>query len=312
VTGVQTCALPISNLSVDRRNDATGYVADFGAPIVKVNKTVGSYYEFNEGNNFQNPDNVKADGAVSRTAVFNANVLSYQTNLYGTRAGYTQRELDDFDGGANELRIAKMNMITDADMNAHEVRTATLLTTAASYASANKITLSGSDQWSNAASDPFTEIKAAKLAVMADDGVVMNSMICSYDNFYNGLFAHPDIISRVQAENKPTGTDDMNAAAVGAVLGVDLKIASAQYQSSVTGQTFVASYCWGNFALMFHRPSAPAKQTIALAYTFAKTNFAIRSYFDEPSKTTFVDNDHDVDTKLVAASVGYLITNPTA
>ncbi len=305
----------LTRLSIARRNSRDGYVAEFVAPSIKVGPVShGEYYEFNEKNFFQLPENQKSASGVSRELTMDAALLTFKTVGYGSRMGYTQKELNDFGGPELGLQRVKMGIVSDADQNAHEKRVGDLVTTAGSYASANKITLSGTDQWDDIASDPFGEIISAKIAIKNDSGQEPNSMICSFSNFWTGLAAHPDILSRVQAQLKDSGFSaaGITPALVGSLFDVDLRVASARYITSNPGQgTVTKGSIWGNFALIFHKTATPAKETINLAYTFALQDFIMRSYFDEPSKKTFVDNDHDVQTKLVAASVGYLVTDPT-
>ena len=306
----------LTRLSLARRNARDGYVAEFVAPSIKVGpQSHGEYYEFNEKNFFQLPENHKSSGGVSRELTMDAALLTYKTVGYGSRMGYTQKELNDFGGPELGLQRVKTGIVSDADQNAHEKRVGDLVTTAGSYATANKITLSGTDQWSDISSDPFGEIVSAKIAIKNDSGQEPNSMVCSFSNFWTGLAAHPDILSRVQAQLKDSGfsSSGITPALVGSLFDVDLKVASARYITSNPGQgTVTKGSIWGNFALIFHKTATPAKEIINLAYTFSLQNFVMRSYFDEPSKKTFVDNDHDVQTKLIAASVGYLVTNPTA
>ena len=305
----------LTRLSLARRNARDSYVAEFVAPSIKIGPmSHGEYYEFDEKNNMQLPENHKTSGGVSRELTIEAALLTFKTVGYGSRMGYTQKELDDFGGPELALQRAKMNVVTDSDMNAHEKRVGDLVTTAGSYASANKITLSGTDQWNDISSDPFGEIVSAKLAVI-DSGVEPNAMVVSYSNFWTGLAKHPDILSRVQAQLKDSGfsASGITPALVGSLFDVDLKVAKARYVTSNPGQgTVTKASIWGNFALVFHKTPTPAKEIVNLAYTFALQNFVMRTYFDEPSKKTFVDNDHDVQTKLIAANVGYLVTNPTA
>lgn len=306
----------LTRLSLARRNAAVGYVAEFGSPTISIpagEPSHGEYYVFDEKSFFQSPDNEIADGAAAREIFLNASTQNYKCRSFGSKAGYTQKELDDFGGTEMALQRAKMNMITDADMIAHERRVASLLTTAGSYASANKTTLSGADQWDNAASDPFNNIVDAKLAIKQNSGQEPNAMIVSYSNFWKGLAKHPDIISRVQAQQKDSGFRAITPALVGSLFDVDLRVASSVYVSSNPGQSTVSkSFCWGNFALIFHRTPTPAKEIINLSYTFAYKNFEMRTYYDEDKDKFFVSNKHIVDSKLVAAGVGYLITSPTS
>ena len=303
----------LTNLSLARRNAATGYIAEFVAPSIPSGpKSFGEYYVFDEDSFFQLPENQKADDGISREIFIGASLATFKCVPYGTRAGYTQKELDDF-GTEMQLQRAKLNMVTDADMNAHEKRVGDLVTTAGSYAAANKTTLTGTNQWDDISSDPFQQIIDAKIAIKNNSGQEPNAMACSYSNFWTGLAKHPDIISRVQAQQKDSGFRAITPALVGSLFDVDLRVASSIYASSNPGQsTITKASIWGNFALIFHRTPTPAKEIINLAYTFAYKNFQLRSYFDEARQKTYVDNDHIVQTKLTAAGVGYLVTNPTS
>jgi len=307
----------LTRLSLDRRNAADGYIQEFAAPTIMTgNKPNGEYWEFDEGNNFQQPNNEKAANGVSRQIHFNAAIKTFSTNAYGSRAAYDQKELDIFaqgGGSGADLRRLKMNMVTDADLLAHEVRVTTLVTTAASYAAANKRTLTGGAGllfWSDPASPLFADVNTGKDAVIKGDAAKANSMIVSHD-IHSNIMIHPEVAARI-SDNESTGFSDITQAKIGNLFGLDYRVAEAQFNANAEGLAFNPSYAWGNFALIFHRAPAPGKEQISLAYNFAYKDFRMRSYFDEPSQNTFVDNDHDVDTELVAPSVGYLITNAIA
>lgn len=301
----------LTRLSIARRNQASGFVAEFVAPVISIPKSAGEFFEWDQGTNFKLPDNEKGEGGVSREIVIDGSTTAYKSTLYGTRAGFTAQELTDF-GDEGGLRRQKMNAVTDADMIAFEKRVGDIVTTAGSYASNNKTTLTGANQWSDSGSDPFGDIITAKEAVHSGNGVNANKMIQSFLGF-NQLKKHPDILARLQAQNLATGLEDVSAAAIGTLFGLDYRVADAQYQSSDDGQsTFTSAYILGNFALVFHGTPTPAKEVITLAYSFTVKNFQMRTYFETAPQKTFVDNDHNVVTKLVAAGVGYLFTNPIA
>ena len=303
----------LTRLSVDRRNAADGYIAEFVAPsLVDTSKSFGEYYVFDEKNNMKNPDNRKADGGVSREIVLAASTDNYKTEQYGSRAWYTQKEINDF-GNESMLREAKMNMVTDADMVSHELRVAGIVTNAGSYASANKVTLDNTSnkyQWDDYVnSDPFLNVTNGIKAVHGGDGVDANAMVVSYD-IHHALKRHPDILSRMQAQGIASGLEDVTARKIGELFGLEYRVAKAQYVSSDEGQSTVTkSYAWGDFALIFHRNPTPAKMSISLAYNFTYQDFQFRTYYKEESKRFYVDNDHDCVTKLVAPSVGYLISD---
>ena len=304
----------LTRLSIDRRNAAEGYVANFVSPVLSTKLVSGEYWVFDQGNNFQNPKNEKADGGVSREIHFQGAISTFKCEQYGSRAGYTQRELDSFaNNGGDEgaLRRAKLNMVTDADMNAHEVRVNDIITTAGSYASANKTTLTGTNQWSDLDnSDPFGNVQTGKDAVLSGDAVRANSMVVS-NAIHSKLIQHPDIQARI-SDNEGTGFSDITAQKIGNLFGLDYRVAFAQYNSADEGQTFTAAFAWGDFALIFHKAPSPGREQISLSYTFARKDFQMRTYPDIPSKKTYVDNDHDVHSVMVAASVGYLISDVLA
>jgi hypothetical protein len=300
----------LTSLSLKRRTQAKDYVANFLAPVIMTGKqSFGEYYEFDDGAFAKNPDNRKAADVPSRTIDIGASLQPFKCVEYGSRAGYTKRELDDFGGPENALQKAKMQAVTDADMLAHEVRVATQFTTSGNFASGHSETLAGSDIWDNASSDPFEQIITAKQKIKLATGYEPNRMVVSYDGFWGALANHADIKSRVQAQQKDTGFRAITPQLVGSLFDVDLRVAGAVYNSANEGQTVSRSFCWGDHALVFYAEESPAKDSYSLAYTFTYEDFVMRTYFENSTKKTWVDNSHDVDVKICGNAAGYLISN---
>jgi len=79
------------------------------------------------------------------------------------------------------------------------------------YASGNKLTLSGTDQWTDTAnSDPVGQLDTGKAAARADMGVEPNTLVLGYTSF-NSLKRHPQIIEKIKYSMKAVITADLLA-----------------------------------------------------------------------------------------------------
>jgi len=188
---------------------------------------------------------------------------------------------------------------------------ATLATTAGSYASSNKTTLSGTSQWSDlttGASDPIKDIEAAKEAIRASVGqrpnvVVMGAAVAA------SLRQHPKIIDRI----KYTGRDVPTEALLASLFGVSQVLVGDAIQATDAG---VFSDVWGKFVIVAY--TAPG--TIAdlgrpsYGYTYRLGGYPIveQPYQDRNAKSWIYPVTDEVSPVIAGAEAGYLISAAVA
>lgn len=153
-------------------------------------------------------------------------------------------------GGGHDPRLHAVEYINDLLALARESRVATLVTTAANYATGYKATLSGTSQWSHASSDPVNAILAAA------DGMVMrpNVMVLSRE-VWTKLRQHAKVVAAVSVlgGNASVGGVAVREAVRDLFEMDELLIGEGWLNSAVKGQTASLSRVWGKHCALLHR-----------------------------------------------------------
>jgi hypothetical protein len=92
---------------------------------------------------------------------------------------------------------SSINTVLQIEHNNLEFEQASLARNAASYSANNKMTLSGTDKWSDYAnSDPIADVKAGKESVRSSTGVEPNKMLIPAD-VHSILSDHPKLLAKL-------------------------------------------------------------------------------------------------------------------
>jgi hypothetical protein len=204
--------------------------------------------------------------------------------------------------------------VTDLILLDREKRVADLVFAAGTYPTGSKVTLSGTDQWSDFTnSDPVEDILAAKEGMlMAPNKCVLGSQV------WYVLRRHPKILAAIF----PTGS---NAVAGGVVslqqvqdlLEMEIMIGSAYINTAKPGQAATLSRIWGKHFAMFHQnPLANLRGNGITFGATAEYGTRVSGTIDEPkvglrgAKRQRVGET--VKELITAADCGYLVTNAVA
>jgi hypothetical protein len=180
------------------------------------------------------------------------------------------------------------------------------------YASGNTETLSGTNQWSDAASDPIGDVRDAKDTVSGKVGEEPNTMVIGYE-VWKELQDHPDIISRFV--NTQTGI--ITAAMLAQVFEVDtLLIGGAiEVTSQEQASTVTTARLWGKLAALLYLPGAPSLRTPAYGYTlvYDQADFVTETWRNGDGATSdAVRVRTAADFKVLANQAGYLYIDAVA
>lgn len=190
-----------------------------------------------------------------------------------------------------------------------EIAQATLATTAGNYASTNKVTLSGSSQWSDVSgtSDPVAAVETAKNAIRTATGKRPNTMIIGALVF-SALQKHPVIIDRI----KYTGRDVPTVELLSSLFGVRVVVGDA-IKATDAG---VFSDVWGKHAVLAYTEVSPlaAMGTPTYGYTYNLGGYPLveEPYYERNSKTWYFPVTRAEAPVIAGAGAGYLITNAVA
>jgi len=184
-----------------------------------------------------------------------------------------------------------------------------LATNAALYASGNKVTLSGTDQWSDpSASDPNGDIETAKEAVRAKVGRRANVVVLGAAVFA-ALKTHSKIIDRI----KYTGRDVVTTDLLAALWDVrQVRVGDAVYEDASGALADV----WGKFVVVAYTElgSMADMGLPSYGYTYRLSGYPIveQPYQDRNAKSWIYPVTDELSPVMAAADAGYLISAAVA
>jgi hypothetical protein len=191
-----------------------------------------------------------------------------------------------------------------------EYAQAVLATTAANYGAANKVTLTGTDQWSDygSVSDPVDDVNVGIEAVRAKTGrrpnlVVMGAAV------YSKLKNHPKIIDRI----KYTGRDSATPELLASLFGVkEVVVGDAVYENDAGALVDV----WGKFVVIaFTEIGSVAdmgRPTYGYTYQLGGYPTVEQAYQDRNAKSWVYPVTDEVAPVIAGADAGYLISGAVA
>ena len=223
-----------------------------------------------------------------------------------------QEGQDQANGWTVDHMTLAMNKVQSIMALRLELQQATLARTAASYQAANKVTLSGTGQWSDqtaGVSSPMRNVETAKEAVRAATGkrpntVVMGALV------YAALRTHPLVVDRM----KYTGRDIADTTVLAALFGVQNVLVGDAIYSNDAGTAFTD--VWGKDVIVAYTETGSIANMGApsYGYTYNLGGYPLVEvpYFDRNAKTWFVPVTRAETPVIAAVNAGYLITNAVA
>lgn len=205
------------------------------------------------------------------------------------------------------IAVAKVQNIIGLRL---EYAQATLATTAANYPTGNKVTLSGTGQWSDqtsGVSDPAKDIETGKEAIRAKIGKRPNTFILS-PLVWSSLKTHPKIVDRL----KYTGRDALTTEILSSLFSIEnVRVGDAIYDNN---GTFVD--VWGKSAILAYTTagSMASRGTPTFGYTYRLNGFPLveQPYEDRNAKSWLYPVTDEVAPVIAGATAGYLISAAVA
>ena len=222
-------------------------IADQVLPYVPVGKKEFKYWKYEKPERYTLPDNYVGRKSTPNQVEFNATEIIDSCVDYGLDDVVPQDDIDNAPPNYNPLGNA-VEGIQDLNLLAREKRAADLVFNAASYDAANKIDLTGDDQWSAFdTSDPIEDIlEAMDACIMKPNIMVLGNAV------WTVLRRHPKII---KATNRNAG--DAGVAVRAAVAELfefeEILIGQGLLNASKKGQAPSFSRVWGNYCALIYR-----------------------------------------------------------
>lgn len=211
--------------------------------------------------------------------------------------------------------------VTGSIMRAHEKKVADLIRNAANYASTNKVTLSGSQQF-----DDHTFVTALdRYSVVSDPvGRIMTAMRAIYNatKRWPNTIAIPTLgMSYIENHPRLVGRFEnfalTNPGAFKTLTGFDGNIIAVDSMYNTANNIDAAESLvsfWGKDIWVGIVDKTPGQRTKTFGKTFAQIypNGTVRPtdrWREEPRKADLVRTSYKYDLKIVSPEAGYLITN---
>lgn len=293
--------------NVARGYQNAGLVGFYLFPAVPVAQRGGRIVAFRK-EDFQLYSTGRAPGAATKRVQYGYDGASYALESHSLEGVLPVEIMEDAQAvpGINLAQgtIAKTQNIIALRL---EKAQADIATNAASYAAGNKITLSGTAQWSDytGVSQPVRVIETAKEAIRAATGKRPNTIVMGAQVMAQ-LRNHPVIIDRI----KYTGRDVATPELLASLFGVERVMAGdAIYQNDAGAIVDV----WGKFVVLAYTETAGVAQmgVPSYGYTYQLSGYPIveSPYFERNPKSWIYPVTDEVMPVIAGADAGYLITN---
>jgi hypothetical protein len=189
-----------------------------------------------------------------------------------------------------------------------ELEAATLATTLANYAASNRTTLSGTDLWTDAASNPFNVINAGKEAVRQKIGKRPNTMVLG-PKALTTLRNHPSVLDRIS-----TSVD--RAPATLAQLGALFEIANVVEGEAIHDVGNTMTDVWGtHVVLAYVAPRSMQNMgSMNYGYTYQLADYPVVEVptWDTSKESWMYPVSDARQVVLTSVDSGYLIRNAVA
>ena len=188
----------------------------------------------------------------------------------------------------------------------HEIQCATIACTAGSYGGSNKVTLSGTTQFSHASSTPITTVETAKTAIKASIGLAPNVMVMG-GAVYDCLKQHSTLLARIQYSMKGVLTLDL----MKEIFGIENIFVGDAIKSSDAG---ALSKVWSDFVVLAYVAlGSESNEEPSYGYDLGLRGYPqVDTYETQGGKVENVRNTDIHKPVMVSADAGYLISDALA
>lgn len=192
-----------------------------------------------------------------------------------------------------------------------EYAQAQLARTYASYGASNKVTLSGTSQWSDysGTSNPVTVIETAKEAVRAAIGMRPNTVVMGAAVMAK-LRQHPVVVDRL----KYTGRDIATTEILASLFGVEKVLVGDAVYSNDAGTAFTD--VWGKDVIVAYTNPASLQDmgapTYGYTYNLGGYPLVEEPYYDRNSKSWYFPVTRAEAPVIAGISAGYMVLNAVA
>lgn len=236
-------------------------IADSVLPRVPVSKQEFTYLKQTLAESFTLPDTKVGRKSQPNRVDFSAAQTADATQDFALDDAIPQADIDNAPENYDPMGRA-VEGISDLIALARERRSSTLVFTAANYPAANKVTLSGTSQWSDTTSDPIGAIMTGLDAVIQRPNVMVLGRAA-----FSKLAQHPKIVKAVLGNAGDSGVARRQDIADIFELE-EVLVGEGWLNTAKKGQAASLSRVWGKHCLLFNRNNlADTNRGLTFGYT---------------------------------------------
>ena len=297
---------PLTNLSVAFAQAADRFLAGQVFPRVPVMKKSDKFFTFDRAYFLSDHTQKRAIGAVAARSGFTVSSDSYEVERLALGTAIPDGLRDNADTPIQLDRSAS-NFLTQHLLIGMERDWATAYFTAVWD---NTLALSNG-KWSDANSDPTTDVKTAIRTILENTAQLANVVVLGRLTF-DRLTEHPDVIDRIKYSAGPGNPAIVNQQTLAQLFGVErVLVASATRNTAAEAAT--ASYdfiCDEDAVLVVYAAPSPGVEVPSGGYTFTwrgtgnGMGLEMKRYRDEPAESDVIEGGVWFKHKLVSAALG--------
>jgi len=283
-------------------------------PRVSVGARAGKVISFSKEQFMQYANMQRNPGSRTPRVQFGYSGLDYALNDYSIEGTLPkeirEEQLDPSKGFTIDGATVAINNAMDIIALRLEIQQADLATTLANYPTSNRITLSGTSQFSDftGTSNPVKVVEDAKEAIRSQIGKRPTALVMGAAVFAS-LKQHPVIVDRIKYTGRDVATTDLLASLFGVpnvYVGEAVKASDAGVFSDVWGKHMVLAYAETGSLAERGRPS--------YGYTYNLSGYPMseQAYYENNEKTWCFPVSA-AESPVIASNVaGYLVQNAVA
>ncbi len=274
-------------------------------PVVEIDTRSAKIIKFDK-KSFMKYNTLRAPGSSTKRVQFGYSDGSVQLNGHSLE-GLVPTETSQAAAsvpGIDAARDLAINPTMDIFSLEEELKQAEIATDAANYDVNHKVTLAGTDKWTDKAnSNPEGDVDTAKEAIRSTTGFYPNVMILSPKD-YMALKQHP----LIKDQYKHTSSKSITLEMIAAYFEVDtVKVGKSVW---VPDEDSPFQDAWGKTVLAYVPPAGLRSARVpSYGYTYRLRGYTLveQPYHDRNAKSWVYPITDERDVNMTAMSAGFLI-----
>lgn len=310
---------PLTNVSLAFLQNDENFVATRVFPNIPVSSKSDVYFTYDRGEFNRDEMTERAPSTESAGGGWTVSTDSYAAKRYAFHKDIDDELRANADAPLNLDREATEYVTTKAKIKREKIFVSKFFTTGVWTTDVTGVSTSPNAgeamHWSDAASIPISNVRAAKATILESTGFEPNTLVLGYRTWM-ALQDHPEIIDRIRygggiGNSTPV---QVSVQAVAAILELErILVMKSIENTGKEGQANSHAFIGGKHAMLCYAAPSPGIMTPSAGYTFSWTGYLgatsqgsrIKRFRLEEITSDRIEIEMAFDMKKVAADLGY-------